>query len=312
MRTVRVTVTGASGFVGSAVCRHLCTLGWDVRGVVRRPPEDAAWDVLRGDLRDDTLVREATRDTDLVVHAAGLAHIPLHRQVARDFYVHNVDSTLRLATAAADQRVPLIFVSSSAAETARSPYGESKRLAEERLRELGTSRGLHWAVLRPALLFGERDPGNFLRLIKIAAQRKLVYLDGGRARKSLTYVGNVGPAITALVARRLPPGRCYPLADRRPYTVREIIQEICRQLGVPDPRLSLPAPVARALGRVGSAMVAVGLPSPLRLDVVETLMRDAVVETTALEEETGFRPPISFPEGVRRTIAWWKEQGIVS
>lgn len=307
-----MTVTGASGFVGSAVCRHLHALGWNVRGVVRRPLENAGWDVLRGDLRDDTIVKEAVHDTDLVVHAAGLAHIPLHRQIARDFYVQNVESTLRLANAAADQHVPLIFVSSSAAETAHGPYGESKRIAEERLRELGTSRELHWAVLRPALLFGECDPGNFLRLIRIAAQRKLVYLDGGRARKSLTYVGNVGPAIAALVAQRLPQGRCYSLADRRPYTVREIVEEICRQLGVPDPRLSLPAPVACALGRIGSAAAAVGLPSPLRLDVVETLMRDAVVDTTALEEETGFLPPISFPEGVRRTIVWWKEQRIVS
>ena len=307
-----MTVTGASGFVGSAVCRHLHALGWNVRGVVRRPLENAGWDVLRGDLRDDTIVKEAVHDTDLIVHAAGLAHIPLHRQIARDFYVQNVESTLRLANAAADQHVPLIFVSSSSAETAHGPYGESKRIAEERLHELGTSRELHWAVLRPALLFGERDPGNFLRLIRIAAQRKLVYLDGGRARKSLTYVGNVGPAIAALVAQRLPRGRCYSLADRRPYTVREIVEEICRQLGVPDPRLSLPAPVACALGRIGSAAAAVGLPSPLRLDVVETLMRDAVVDTTALEEETGFLPPIPFPEGVRRTIVWWKEQRIVS
>jgi nucleoside-diphosphate-sugar epimerase len=162
------------------------------------------------------------------------------------------------------------------------------------------------------LLFGEGDPGNFLRLIRIAARRRMIYLDGGRARKSLTYVGNVGPAIEALVARRLPPGRCYSLADRRPLTVREILHEICHQLGVPGPRVSLPAPLARALGRIGSGVAAAGLPIPIRLDVVETLMRDSIVDTTPLEEETGFFPPISFAEGVGRTIEWCRDQGIVS
>jgi len=309
-----VTVTGASGFVGGAVCRDLSTVGWTVRGVVRhRSVENSpSWEVIRGDLRDHATVEAAVRSADLVVHAAGLAHLLPHRQVERDFHAQNVDVTVRVARAAAGCGARMIYISSAAAASARTPYGRSKREAEERLREFGQSDGLRWTVVRPALLFGEHDPGNFLRLVIAVSRGRYLHIDGGRARKSLAYVGNVGPAIVALARSERAVGGVYHLADPQPHTVREIITVISECLGVAPPRLSLAGPVARALGVIGSAATSVGLRAPLRLDMVETLVRDVVVDTRPLEEEMGASLPIPFGEGVRRTVEWCRHAHIIS
>jgi UDP-glucose 4-epimerase len=310
---VRVTVTGASGFVGNAICHHLHALGWSVRGVVRRRELEGAdgCEVFRGDLRDDCTVRAAMRNTDLVVHAAGLAHVPLHHQAEAECYAQNVAITEHVARAAADHGARMVYISSEAATSSHTPYGRSKRLAEERLEEMGRLRGLRWTIVRPALLFGERDPGNFLRLILAVARGRFVYVDGGRARKSLTHVGNVGPAVAAIAASTAAEHRRYHLADPHPYTVREIVRAIAEQLGVGEPRYSLPGPCARALGRTGSALTALGLRVPLRLDIVDTLTRDVVVDPRPLQEETGYSPPIPFREGLVQTIEWCRRARLI-
>jgi nucleoside-diphosphate-sugar epimerase len=309
---VRVTVTGASGFVGQAICRSLCALGWSVRGVVRRPLSGGpGCGYVRADLLDAGTARTALADTDVVIHAAGLAHVPLRRQDEGELFRHNVLMTRHVAEAAAELGVRLLYVSSHAAAAERTPYGRSKRLAEVCLEEVGRSRGLWWAAVRPALLFGEGDPGNFLRLLVAVSRRRIVYIDRGRARKSLTYVGNVGPALAALARFDEPRQRIYGLADPRPYTVREIVEGISAQLGLSPPRISLAAPVARVAGLIGTALAAAGLPAPIRLDLVDTLCRDVIVDTRPLQEETGFSPPIPFDEGVRKTIEWCRDHHIV-
>ena len=307
-------MTGASGFVGGSVCRDLAAAGWTVRGVVRgRSPEGPPpWETIRGDLRERETVEAAVRSADLVVHAAGLAHLPPRRQVERDFHAQNVEVTERVARAAAGCGARMIYISSAAAASDRTPYGRSKREAEDRLREFGRSDGLRWTVVRPALLFGEHDPGNFLRLVIAVSRGRYLHIDGGRARKSLSYVGNVGPAVAALARSDRAVGRVYYLADPQPRTVREIITVISECLGVAPPRLSLAAPIARAVGAVGSVVSSAGLRFPLRLDMVETLIRDAVVDTRPLQEEMGIPLPIPFGEGVRRTVDWCRDAHIIS
>jgi nucleoside-diphosphate-sugar epimerase len=107
-------------------------------------------------------------------------------------------------------------------------------------------------------------------------------------------------------------GRTYYLADPQPRTVREIVTLIAECLGVTAPRLSLAAPIARTIGAVGSVARSAGLRVPLHLDMVETLVRDAVVDTTPLEEEMGTPFPISFGQGVRKTVEWCRDAHIVS
>ena len=308
---MRITVTGASGFVGDAVCRHLQASGFAVRGVARRAREHTPWEHVRGDLLCDSTVRAALRGADVVVHAAGLAHIPPHRQVARDFNRCNAAMTDLVGRVAAETGIRLIYISSEAAATRRTPYGQSKRQAEESLERLGRDRGLWWTVVRPALLFGEGDPGNFLRLVAAVARGRAAYIDGGRARKSLTYIGNAGPAIAALVQCPGARGRIFHLADPQPYSVRHIMETIARHARVAPPRFSLPAPIARAAGWTGTRLSSLGVPFPLRLDIVDTLTRDLIVDTRPLEEETGFSPPIPFAEGVRRTIEWCRHTGLI-
>ncbi|HEY9538916.1 MAG TPA: NAD-dependent epimerase/dehydratase family protein, partial [Kiloniellaceae bacterium] len=163
---VRVLVTGANGFAGTAICRHLMERGWAVRGAVRRAEAvvpAGAHKVVVGPLDGATDWQAALDGVDAVVHCAARVHV--RRETKADpmaaFRRINVVATRHLAQqarAAGVQRfVFLSSVGAAVAEVRRdraSPYQRSKLEAEQALRE-GTAGGAMLLVmLRPPLLYG--------------------------------------------------------------------------------------------------------------------------------------------------------------
>ncbi len=157
--TSRIAVLGASGRVGSAICARLRTRH-EVVEIGRRADEAVA-----------DLARRATDDAELVINAAGLAHVerPTTADLAR-LETANVELPLALAEAALARAIPMLHVSSvKAVADAPAPYGRSKYEGD---RQLVTRFGSAFAdanlglvILRPlALLFPPLDAGRVSRL----------------------------------------------------------------------------------------------------------------------------------------------------
>lgn len=159
-----VAVVGASGRVGRAMARHLRDR-YEVIEILRSPDESV-----------DALAERAVIGADVVVNAAGVAHLerPTSDDLAR-LRAANVDLPAALARAALGARVPLVYISSvKAASPDESAYASSKRdgeLALEALADQFASVGLAVTVIRPlALLFPPLDAGKVrrLRVVRIA------------------------------------------------------------------------------------------------------------------------------------------------
>ncbi|HWS10335.1 MAG TPA: NAD-dependent epimerase/dehydratase family protein [Xanthobacteraceae bacterium] len=223
----RVLVTGASGFIGSAVVAALARDGYAVRAAVRRPHlsfPDGVEVVQHPDLAEAFDWQPLLQGVDQVVHLAGIAHTG--RGVDRASYDRvNRQATAQLATAAAQAGVKhLVFVSSIRAQcgpaadhalTERDDpapadaYGASKLAAEEAVR----SSGVPFTILRPALLYGPGVKGNFALLARAAATRLPLPVRDFSNRRSLLGIDNFISALAFVLATPATIGETYVVAD---------------------------------------------------------------------------------------------------
>jgi nucleoside-diphosphate-sugar epimerase len=218
---LKVHVTGASGFIGSALMNALSSAG-----------HTAARDI---------------DSCDCVVHLAAIAH----RSAGRDEIERvNVGLTRQVGQAAAAAGVSFVFLSSikvhgevsTAPFTENSPfapedvYGESKVRAEEALRAIP---GLRLAVLRPPLVYGPGVKANFLSLMKAIARGWPLPLASIRNRRSLIYLGNLVDAILACLHQE----GTFLVSDGEAQSTPQLCRRIGEALERPARLFAFPASV---------------------------------------------------------------------
>ena len=314
----KVLVTGAHGFIGHALCRHLSAIGVPYVTAVRTPGANSqeAGAAVVGDLAAADW-DEALAGVDSIVHLAGRAHVqePLKAYAAADptpYVVANVHVTRRLCDAAVRAKVRRIVLASSvkvygestrkgrpfrAGDPAapRDAYAQSKAEAERVLWQACAGSALEGVVLRLPLTYGAGVKGNFLTLIEaIAAGRKLP-LAGIGNRRSLLNVDNAVSAIAAALTVPALAGQTLPIADNETVSTSELAQRIGNALGVPARLFYLPS----ALLRAGAALAG-------RRAVAARLLGSLEVDAQQFRDLAGWSQPYTLDEGLTATAAWWR------
>jgi nucleoside-diphosphate-sugar epimerase len=241
---MRIAVTGGTGFVGSHVIDAALAAGCEVKALTRR--EQSARDRLEwisGDLADRNAVHQLVRDSDAVIHVAGVINAP----DAAGFEAGNVAGTLAMLAAATAGGVRrFIHVSSLAArEPQLSLYGGSKARAEE----LVESSGLDWAIVRPPAVYGPGDK-EMLELFKMA-RRGFVLLPP-RGRVSLIHVDDLARLLLSLTQRGSPKKLVIEPDDGTPdgWSHKEFAKALGQAVGRRNVSLSAPRPLLRLAARL--------------------------------------------------------------
>jgi len=261
-----VAITGASGFVGSALARRFAASGWDVVALVRNPRATRS-DVVRAvpyDLQGGP-PPGALAGVDCLVHTA---------YVKGDLAV-NVEGTRRLVDAArADGASSAVFVSSMSAGSP-SIYGQQKQLTETLF------DGPHDAVIRPGLVIG--DGGLLGETVRFMRRWRIVPLvDGGQQPMQTIGVEDLASAIQTVVEHRL--AGVWTIADPRPVTYAHVYRAIAAALGLRV--LFVPIPFAALLAAVRGARL-LRLPLGLSEDNLRGLRASRYVDSTADLERLG-------------------------
>jgi NADH dehydrogenase len=163
-------------------------------------------------------------------------------------------------------------------------YAKSKARAERAVRE----SSLDWTILKPSLIWGERD-GFFnivAALVKIPAPAVPVP-GNGKSRFQPVWVGDVARAVVQVLGDPRSVRRSYELGGPRYWTYTEITQEVARALG--KRRIVIPMPVP-LISLVAGASEAIRLPFPVATDQLRQLALDNIGATDAVERELGFVP----------------------
>ena len=308
----KVLVTGASGFVGSALVPALAAAGHRVVRVVRRG--GAPGDLVVSDMIGWNPSPGELAGLDCIVHLAARAHVmgdtadslALYRSV-------NVETTRKLARAAADCGVRrFIYMSSVKVNGERTferpfteveaprpedAYGISKWEAEQALRKATAGSRMECVVLRPPLIYGAGVKGNFLRLLQAVARGVPLPLASVRNRRSLLYLGNLADAIASCIDYPAAAGRTYLVADGEDVSTPGLIRAIAAALGRPARLIPFPPVLLQA----AAAMLG-------KADAAARLLGSLQIDAGSIQRELGWRPRCSLAQGLGTTAEWYYQQ----
>ena len=321
--TVDTVVTGASGFVGSALAIHLAATGRRVRGIYFRggPPERMrrlaeAGVCLRGhDLSRACGARAALQGAATAVHCAGAVS---DWGTSAHFRRHNAELSARLCRVAAAQAGCRRFVHASSAavhgfgrhrDTTEqgpfyppvNPYQESKLAAERSVRALVPDA----VVLRLGNVYGPDDTTSFYRILQAIDRGLPAFVDAGRHLTCPVYIDDVSRAFELALEAESAAGEVLLVTGGERVRWRQLLLHAAALLGRKPPRWPVPAglalPAARVVERVYRAVPAAGEP-PLTVYRVAQTAHDYHFSIVRARAVLGYAPATGYREGIERTV----------
>lgn len=299
-----VALTGASGFIGAAIARHLASRGWRLRLLVRpgsqtRLPPLPAMQVITGSLANPDALKQLLDGAQALVHCAGAV-----RGLTRaDFDRVNVAGVQTLLDAA-DHSLRVVHISSLAARHPRlSHYAASKRAGEQLVQTyLPPARRV---VLRPPAVYGPGD--RELRPLLERMRQGLALIPGPRdARFSLLHVDDLAAGVACLLLGDAGWGHTHEPDDGQPggYAWQDLLVAIARLRHGPVRALAMPGPLLSALGACNELLARLTGRAPMltRGKARELRWPDWVATGNASLLTAGWRPVIHLDQGLRDTL----------
>ena len=312
---MKVLVTGALGFVGSALCNHLVLRDFDVVATVQNLPDALVPKV------NYRIVAEICASTDwddvlagvqTVIHCAARVHV-MHdhaQDPLTEFRRVNTLGTETLARAAARSGVKrLVFLSSikvnGESTLPVSPFDEaspvkpqdsyaiSKWEAEQALTCVSTETGLEIVVLRCPLVYGPGVKGNFLRLLQVVDRGIPLPFALAKNRRSLIYLDNLTSAIATCLTHPAAAGKTYLVSDGEDISTAELITRIAQALGKPSRLWPCPLGPIELAGRMTG-----------KSDEIARLLGSLCIDSSKIRSELDWTPPYTLEQGLADTAQW--------
>ncbi len=320
-------VTGASGFTGGHLVRHLTAQGRTVRALVRDPARAVHLTALGaelalGDVRDRDAVAAAVSRVDVVYHVAAI-----YREAGirpETYRAVNAVAAADLVEAAARAGVRRIVHCSTVGVhgDVKAPpanedaplrpgdvYQETKLEGERLVTEAGRRCGVPVTVVRPTGIYGPGDR-RLLKLFRGVARGRFPILGSGRIYYHLTYIDDLVEGFRLCGEHPAAAGRTYILAGPEVTTLNELVALIATVAGVKPPRLHLPVwPVWTAGAFCEAICVPLGIEPPLYRRRVDFFTKSRAFDISRARREIGYAPPTSLREGIARTLDWYRQHG---
>ncbi|OLC48263.1 MAG: hypothetical protein AUH43_09970 [Acidobacteria bacterium 13_1_40CM_65_14] len=307
-RTVRILVTGATGFTGGHLARALAARGHDVRALVRGQVSDtgvrhvsdtlatlagAGITIVPGDLRDPQALGAATAGVDLVYHIAAI-----YRQAglpAEAYRAVNATAVGALIEAAARGGVRRVVHCSTVGvhgdvegppaneDAPLKPgdvYQDTKLEGERLARETGARTGVEVTIARPTGIYGPGDR-RLLRLFRGVARRRWITLGSGEIYYHLTYIDDLVEGFRLCGEHAAAANRTYILAGGE-----VIAGAACEALCTP-----------------------LGIEPPIHRRRVDFFTKSRAFDISRARHELGYAPRVGLREGITRTLNWYREHG---
>lgn len=308
---MKVLVTGATGFVGKALCHHLIERGSSVIGAVRTMPTAPLPNVdyrVVADLSRQTDWEMALSGSDAVVHCAARVHIMSETETdpLAVFRRVNVEGTTRLAEQAAEGGIKrFVYLSSvkvngEATDThpftaddaplPEDPYGISKWETEQALKKISSQTGLEVVIIRPPLVYGPGVRANFLKLMQAVQTGVPLPLGAIHNCRSLVALDNLVDLVENCLLNPKAASQTFLVSDGEDLSTTELLRRTARALNKPARLIPVPVPLLKAaLQLLGKSDFAQRLCGSLQVDISKT------------REQLGWAPPVSVDEALLKT-----------
>jgi nucleoside-diphosphate-sugar epimerase len=341
-----VLVTGAAGWLGSRLVESLVrglpeheelkTPAADLRiRVMLLPGQDAAplkrlsdrIEVVIGDIRHAADCAKFCADAKgaILFHTAGI----IHPKRVRDFYEINRDGTSNLLDAASAASVKRAVIVSSNSPCGCNPspdhlfdelspfnpymnYGRSKMEMELAVRERADK--IDTVLIRAPWFYGPNQPPRQTLFFQMIRDGKAPIVGSGNNLRSMAYVDNLCQGLILAAIRERAAGQVYWIADKRPYSMNEIVDTIERLLekefghNCKHKRMKLPGFASEVAWLADKTLQALGIYHQ-KIHVLSEMNKTIACSVKRAEQELGYQPTVALEEGMRRSLRWCAENG---
>ena len=332
-RLVETLVTGMSEVpgleapLGERRVRCLCLPGSDTSSLSKLSDRVQ---LVEGDLTDAASVKRLFEGAKgaTVFHSAGVIH---PTRGVKQFTDVNVEGTRRIAAEAESAGARrLVHVSSNspigvkprpdhvfAEQSPYAPYmgyGKSKMLGEEIVNAAGKGGKLETVIIRPPWFYGPGQPARQGLFFEMIRDGKGPIVGGGENRRSMAFIDNICQGLHLCERVDRAAGGTYWIADRRPYTMNEIMDTVERVIEkdfgvtVAHKRMRLPGIMSQVAWLVDKVLQGLGVYHQ-KIHVLSEMNKTIACSVKKAEKELGYDPKIDLEEGMRRSIRWMLDNG---
>lgn len=314
---MNITMIGASGFVGTRLLGLLKESGenYQLKNIDLQPSHFFNDLTIIGDVRNQEQMDKELAGSDIVIllaaqHRDDVSPISLYY----DTNVGGMEKTLKAMEKNGVKRI--IFFSSVAVyglnkknpdeDHPKDPfnhYGKSKWQAEQVLQEWHkTHPDWNVNIIRPTVIFGERNRGNVYNLLKQISSGKFLMVGNGNNKKSMAYVGNIVAFVKYMIDKCTTDYNVFNYIDKPDFTMNDLVNHVEKVLGKHIPSTHFPY----WLGMFGGYcfdLLAFITRKKLTISSVRVKKFCATTEFNATKvQKTGFKPPYTLGEGLARTL----------
>lgn len=310
-------VTGAAGFIGSALLHRLSKEGHNVTGLIHKTKgkyrsENVCY--VRADITNKKSLEHVITDCDIVFHCAAFVK-DFGRK--KDFYQINFMGTKNLVEACEKQGVTrFIYLGHLQYESSAlfSFYSETKKMAEEYLLERFYSTGFPVVIIHPGNVYGPGATTWVLRLVESIKKNRIRLIDNGEGIFHHTYIDNLIDALVlAMTGSDRVIGRTFDVTDGdTSVTWREYLNALAEMVGCDPVSKSIPKHAALCIGylmMIGYHFFGIEpLVTPMAIQVF-TNRKEISIETAKMV--LGYQPKIDFQSGMNQVRKWLHSEGLV-
>jgi len=327
-----VLVTGASGFLGGHLVEWLAKDSNINIRILARPTSDLSHlqllidakriQVIQGSLTDEESLRKAVQGVHIIYHCAALSS---DWGKPEDFIAANIRGVELLTKLAKQQPTMHRFLHVSTTDTygyPRSglgdestpltdvglPYNHSKIEGEKIVRKLGND--LPYTIIRPCNIYGPRSIDFISEILEAISEGVCPLVAGGTHPAGLVYIDHVCQAIITAANSPNTVGQAYHLVDEPNISWKTYFDALAVEAGLRKPWLRLPFTLSycvgwlmeffyRLLGKYNTRPL-------LTRHAVLLLGITASCDTSAARRDLGYKETVTFEEGIKNSVAWWK------
>jgi nucleoside-diphosphate-sugar epimerase len=301
-----ILLTGASGFLGTAILRSLYPK--EIRVLGRNKPKIGNCNYVCAEIAPGVDYSSAFEGIDVVIHSAARAHMIRDKSESPlDAYREvNTAGTLNLARQAAETGVRrFIFISSikvngestaskppykfDAPHLPEDPYGISKSEAEIGLLYLARQTNMEVVIIRPPLVYGPGVKANFASMMKLASKNLPLPLGAIKNKRSLVCIDNLVDLIITCIDHPKAANQTFLVSDDHDVSTTELLIALTTAAGNNPRLISVPMKLIKVVATLlGKKAIADRLCGSLQVDISHT------------KETLGWKPPVSFEQSIAR------------